>query len=242
MIIETPPPVAEEARPQRPPGFPPGSTVDVRQVHDQDWETLRALTYHVTREDFEVPVRERTGFASVPRMLVWFITRYGRYAKAVRLRDYLCSVAVPADRIGRIDADGNFPQAMRELGVSFLRRWIMWAPVRLGALTNTAGRKKSWTEAWYAALVAAVALPIIAPATAVILITLPVYYLVELLAWIPLKATHRIRENRKSILYHNLVIYLPDLGLRAHHLRRGRRRGPARRKLRSRGEVTACTG
>ena len=111
MTIETPLPVAEEARPQLPAGFPPGSTVDVRQVHDQDWETLRALTYHVTREDFEVPVRERTGFASVPRMFVWFITRYGRYAKTVRLRDYLCSVAVPADRIGRIDADGIFPQA-----------------------------------------------------------------------------------------------------------------------------------
>jgi Protein of unknown function (DUF1353) len=242
MTIETPLPVAEEARPQRPPGFPPGSTVDVRQVHDQDWETLRALTYHVTREDFEVLARERTGFASVARMFVWFITRYGRYAKAVILRDYLCSVAVPADRIGRIDADGIFPQAMRELDVSFLRRWIMWAPVRLGALTNTAGRKKLWTEAWYAALIAAVALPIIAPATAVILVTLSVHYLVELLAWIPLKATHRIRGNRKSVLYHNLVIHLPVLGLRAHHLRRGRRRGPARRKLRSRGEVTACPG
>ncbi|HEY3034361.1 MAG TPA: hypothetical protein VGJ54_06860 [Streptosporangiaceae bacterium] len=114
--------------------------------------------------------------------------------------------------------------------------------VVLGALTNTAGRKKSWTEAWYVALVAAVALPIIAPATAVILITLPVFYLVEVLAWIPLKAAYRIWENRKSVLCYNLAIHLPELGLRAHHLRRGRKRGPARRKLRSRGEVTACPG
>ena len=70
MTLDTPLPVAEEARPQRPPGFPPGSTVDVRQVDDKDWETLRVLTYHVTREDFEVPVRERTDFASVPLLSV----------------------------------------------------------------------------------------------------------------------------------------------------------------------------
>lgn len=38
MTIETPLPGAEDARPQRPPGFPPGSTVDVRQVDDQDWQ------------------------------------------------------------------------------------------------------------------------------------------------------------------------------------------------------------
>ena len=78
MAIETPLPGAEDARPQRPPGFPRGSTVDVRQVDDQDWQTLRALTYHATREDFEVPVQERTDFASVPRAFVWFIPRYGR--------------------------------------------------------------------------------------------------------------------------------------------------------------------
>ncbi len=197
MAIETPLPGAEDARHQRPPGFPPGSTVDVRQVDDQDWQTLRALTYHATGEDFEVPVQERTDFASVPRAFVWFIPRYGRYTKAAILHDYLCSVAVPAGRIGRIDADGIFRQAMRELGVPFLRRWIMWAAVRLGALTNPAGRKKWWTEAWRVALVAAVAPPIVAPAAVVIVITLPVFYLVELLAWIPLKVAHRIRENRR---------------------------------------------
>jgi len=182
---------------KRPLGFPPGSTVDVRQVDDQDWDTLRALPYHATCEDFEVPVHERTDFASVPRVFVWFIPRYGRYTKAAILHDYLCGTAVPAGRVSRIDADGIFRQAMRELGVPFLRRWIMWAAVRLGALTNPAGRKKWWTEAWRVALVAAVALPVVTPAAAVIVITLLVFYLVELVAWIPLKAAHGIRERRR---------------------------------------------
>jgi hypothetical protein len=198
MTVETPLPGAEEARSGRPRGFPPGSTVDVRQVDDQDWETLRVLTYHATKEDFEVPVHDRTDFASVPRVFVWFIPRYGRYTKAAILHDYLCSVAVPAGRISRIDADGIFRQAMRELGVPFLRRWIMWAAVRLGALTTPAGRKKWWTEAWRVALVAGVALPIVAPAAAVIVITLPVFYLVELLVWIPLRVAYGIQEKRRS--------------------------------------------
>ena len=85
---------------------------------------------------------------------------------------------------------------MRELGVPFLRRWIMWAAVRLGALTNPAGRKQWWTEAWRVALIAALALPLLAPAAAAIVITLLVFYLVELVAWIPLQVAHRIRERR----------------------------------------------
>jgi hypothetical protein len=83
-----------------------------------------------------------------PAVLVWFIPRYGRYTKAAIFHDYLCSAAVPAGRISRIEADGMFRQAMREVGVPFLRRWIMWTAVRLGALTNPTGPKKWWTEAW----------------------------------------------------------------------------------------------
>jgi Protein of unknown function (DUF1353) len=187
-----------DARSRRPLGFPPGSTVDVRQVDDQDWVTLRALEYQANTDYFKVPINERTDFASVPRVFVWFIPRYGRYTKAAILHDYLCSIEVPARRISRIEADGIFRQAMRELGVPFLRRWIMWAAVRLGALTNPAGREKWWTEAWRVALIAAVAVPVITPAAAVIVVSLAVFYLVELVVWIPLEAAHRIRERRHS--------------------------------------------
>jgi hypothetical protein len=176
-------------------GFSPGSTVDVRQVDDQNWMTLRALTYRAKTEEFEVPVDERTDFASVPRVFVWFIPRYGRYTKSAILHDYLCSVAVPAGRISRIDADGVFRQSMRELGVPFLRRWIMWAAVRWGALTSPAGRENWWKEAWRVAIVTVLALPLLAPAAAVIVTTLLAFYLVELLAWLPLEASRAVRER-----------------------------------------------
>jgi hypothetical protein len=185
-----------DVRSRRPLGFPPGTTVDVRQVDDQNWVTLRGLEYQANSDYFKVPINERTDFASVPRVFVWFIPRYGRYTKAAILHDYLCSIEVPARRISRIEADGIFRQAMRELGVPFLRRWIMWAAVRLGALTNPAGREKWWTEAWRVALVAAVALPVITPAAAVIVVSLAVFFLVELVIWIPLKAAHGIRVRR----------------------------------------------
>src|SRR5215813_7388722 len=194
MTIETPR-QGGDARSQRSLGFPPGSTVDVRQVGDQDWKTLRALPYYAKTEDFEVPVHEGTDFASVPRVFVWFIPRYGRYTKAAILHDYLCRVAVPAGRISRIDADGIFRQAMRELGVPFLRRWIMWAAVRLGALTNAEGRENWWKEAWRVAIVTVLALPLLAPAAAVIVTTLLAFYLVELLAWLPLEAARSVRER-----------------------------------------------
>jgi hypothetical protein len=196
MAVETPVPDAEDAQPGRPRGFLHPFPVDVRQVGDQNWETLRALEYHATYKDFEVPVHSGTDFASVPRVFVWFIPRYGRYTKAAILHDYLCRVEVRAGRISRIDADGIFRQAMRELGVPFLRRWIMWAAVRLGALTDSAGRKNWWKEAWRAALIAAIALPVVGPAAGIIVITLLVLYVAELLTWIPLQAAHQSRKRR----------------------------------------------
>ena len=183
-------------------GFALDSTVDVREIDSKTWETLRVLTYHGNTDDFVVPEHEQTDFASVPRVFVWFLPRYGRYTKAAILHDHLWRVAVP-NGLSRLDADGIFRQAMRELGVPFLRRWIMWAAVRWGALTKPDGRKDWWREAWRVLLVSVVALPITLPAVLVILVTLPVFYLVELLVWLPLTITHTIRvrtgKSAKSV-------------------------------------------
>jgi len=177
----------------RPIGFEASCAVEVRAVDDETWSMLRSLGYHGKIDNFEVPIDQSTDFASVPRVFVWFLPRYGRYTKAAILHDYLWSVAVPAGRISRLDADGVFLQAMRELGVPFLRRWIMWAAVRWGALTKSDGRKDWWKEALRVLLVTLVALPIVAPAAAVIVVTLPVFYLMERVVWISLALTRRVR-------------------------------------------------
>jgi hypothetical protein len=177
-------------------GFDNDATVDVREVDETNWAILRELGYQGKKDRFVVPLEQKTDFASVPRVFVWFLPRYGRYTKAAILHDYLWNVEVPAGRISRVDADGLFRQAMRELGVPFLRRWIMWAAVRWGALAKSDGRKDWVTEAWRVLLVTVVALPVVAPAAVVILATLPVFYLVELVAWIPLEIARRIRLSK----------------------------------------------
>ncbi len=45
MTVERPLSGAEGKRPGHCPVFSPGSTVDVRQVDDQHWTTLRVLIY-----------------------------------------------------------------------------------------------------------------------------------------------------------------------------------------------------
>lgn len=177
-------------------GFLPGSTVDVRQVDDTFWVTLTPLVYQGRTQRFVVPAGNRTDFASVPRPFVWFLPRYGRYTKAAVLHDYLWSVAVPAGVLTRSDADGIFRRAMRELKVPFLRRWIMWSAVRWGALAKADGRRGWLADSWRVLLFTVLALPIVVPAATVILLTLPVFALVELLVWLPLLVNHRIRAAR----------------------------------------------
>jgi hypothetical protein len=120
----------------------------------------------------------------VPRVFVWFLPRYGRYTKAAILHDFLCDEA-RAGRLKRYDADGIFRHAMMELEVAFLRRWIMWAAVRLGG-----GRELLKPGLWQLLLVLLIAVPAIAflavPAL-VILAGLALFWLIELVFYAGLK-------------------------------------------------------
>lgn len=127
---------------------------------------------------------------------MWFLPRYGRYTKAAVLHDYLWSEAVPAGLLTRADADGIFRRAMRELQVPFLRRWIMWAAVRWGALAKADGRRGWLADSWRVLIVSLLALPIVAPAAAVILVTLPLFAFLELLTWLSLLVNQRLRAAR----------------------------------------------
>jgi Protein of unknown function (DUF1353) len=179
-------------------GFDPAFPLDVRATGDETWQVLGTLVYRASDEDFIVSAGEGTDFASVPRAFVWLLPRYGRYTKAAILHDHLWRVEVPAGRIKRIDADGIFRQAMRTLGVPFLRRWIMWAAVRWAALTQPDGRHGWWREAWRVLLVTLVALPIVLPAGLLVFVTIHVFYGVEWLVMLPLQAA-RWRRRRSGL-------------------------------------------
>ena len=187
-------------------GFDDGAEVDVKELEDDtNWELLRSLGYQGKQDHFVVPIKMHTDFASVPRVFVWFLPRYGRYTKAAILHDYLWREKVVDGTLSLLDADALFRRAMRELGVPFLRRWIMWAAVRWGALLKKGGWSGWWKESWRVLLITTLALPIVLPPAAVIVVALLAFYVVELATWAYLKlvevASIRVRERppRKQV-------------------------------------------
>jgi hypothetical protein len=83
---------------------------------------------------------------------------------------------------------------MRTLDAPFVRRWIMWAAVRLGALANAHGRKGWLGPPWRVLPFAIVALPIVLLAAAVIVVTLPAFHPAEPSVWLALPAGRRIDD------------------------------------------------
>src|SRR5437867_3183270 len=167
-------------------GFPADTVVDVEEISEQIWQLLKGIDYQGNQDLFQAPIGQHTDFASVPRVFVWLLPRYGRYTKAAILHDYLWEVAV-LNGMSRLDADGLFRQSMRELGVPFLRRWMMWAAVRWGALFKRDGWKEWWKEALRVLAVTMVAVPIVLLPFFPILLSLLVFHIMEWIAWIPLQ-------------------------------------------------------
>lgn len=150
--------------------------VVVRQVDAKRWELIEPLTYRGNRESFTVERGFITDFASVPRLFVWLLPSYGDYTKAAILHDYLCKKK-PVDRA---DADGLFRRAMRELEVSFARRWMMWAAVRAASFLRGATPRQTLEFA----VVAPPSLLYVAAPAAAVQLFLVLFWLIELLIWL----------------------------------------------------------
>ena len=138
-----------------------------------------------------------TDFASVPGLFTWLVPRYGRFTKAAILHDFLCDEAKEG-RFIRSQADGIFRRVMRELGVGFIRRWVMWAAVRLGS-----GWGVFQPNFWQFLLVLLIAAPtaafVLTP-TVVILVALAVFWIVELLFFLGLKPFSSKRVNEPPLV------------------------------------------
>ncbi|WP_432482992.1 DUF1353 domain-containing protein [Kineococcus esterisolvens] len=105
------------------------------------------------------PATFATDLTSVPPPLSWLVPATGRHLPAALVHDGLVAGADgPASYLARrpvdrLAADRLFRRALRDLGVSRLRRAVMWAGVSVvTALTGPA--RRSW-RAWAAAAVTA---------------------------------------------------------------------------------------
>jgi hypothetical protein len=180
--------------------FTPESRVVVEQLEEAElrwkyWELRGRLEYHAKHDVFIVEPGSRTDFASVPRVFVWLLPRYGRYTRAAILHDHLWACARRGE-MSYHDADGIFRQAMRRLDVPLLRRWMMWAAVRWASLVKRKpGGRRAWLrEAMHwlkdapgVLVITLVMLPIAAPPAAVIMVALGVFYVFEAITWAMLK-------------------------------------------------------
>ena len=167
------------------------------------WRLVEPLTYQGRDEPFVVPVDFETDFASVPRAFTWLIPRYGRYTKSAILHDWLSQRAA-AGEFAWVDADGIFRRTMRELGVPLLRRWLMWAAVRLRSMVKYAP-SSLWTQG-AGQLAASLLLTVFgvaflaAPAVVVTVWTLA-FALFEALAWVPERLVRRSGSvNRPRVM------------------------------------------
>jgi hypothetical protein len=168
--------------------------VVVKQTSDEQWELVDPLIYEGNRDAFLVQAGFSTDLASVPRPVVWLLPRYGRYTKAAILHDYLCHEA-RAGLFNRYDADGIFRRAMRELSVSFVRRWMMWAAVRLGSGKGLVS--PGLGQLLLVLLIALPSLALVAAPAAVILVALTIFWLIELLFFLVLAPFSRREKVNK---------------------------------------------
>ena len=94
---------------------------DVHAPHE--WMLLEDYS----RDGITVPAGFTFDVASVPRLAWWLYPRWGRYAEAALIHDYLCgSKAMPRDQ-----SDKLFYKHMREDGVLLAHAWIMYKCVRV---------------------------------------------------------------------------------------------------------------
>jgi hypothetical protein len=103
--------------------------LDLRYRDGRVWELLVGFAYeHPLVGRIVVPAGFLTDFASIPRVFWRLLPPVGRYGKAAVVHDYLYRTG--CHPCSRPLADRVFLDAMRDLGVSWPVRRVMWAAVR----------------------------------------------------------------------------------------------------------------
>lgn len=121
------------------------SELSIEAASPTTWRLTRPLVWTGERDTFTVPAGFVTDFATSPRFLHWLVLPYGPYTRAAVLHDFLLTALATWESKDRPvgvmlansrDTDGIFRRAMRDLGVSWAKRWTMWAAVRAAACFN----------------------------------------------------------------------------------------------------------
>jgi hypothetical protein len=97
------------------------------------------FSYLSSRGPLTVPAGFETDGASVPRMFWSILDPFGPYFKAAVIHDWLYS---PHNRrFTRAQSDELFLEAMRNNGLDWMRRELIYRAVRLGGWRSYRGKK-----------------------------------------------------------------------------------------------------
>jgi hypothetical protein len=145
-------------------------SLNITEVPGTDlWKLNDHLVYQGRDHQFLVPAGFASDFATIPMFVQSLIPITGAHSKAAILHDFLLAGLrshyrgiSPHAPVSSVDADGIFRRTMRESGVKFVRRWLMWTGVRWGALFKPYRRAGWWQDGWKAILISIPAAPVFA--------------------------------------------------------------------------------
>lgn len=160
-------------------GFTPSSPA-LRPVGLDSWELQEDLCYTGSTDTWCVPKGTITDFATVPRFLQGLISDTGLWLLAAILHDWLCTTGITTGAVTSRDADGIFRRIMREHGVSFILRWLIWTGVRLGALFNPLRRPGILPDLPLVTLWTVLAAPFVLPPAVLTLLAVGCYKFVHM--------------------------------------------------------------
>jgi len=111
------------------------------------YKTVGSTLYVGSRDVIVIPDGFCTDLATIPRIFWAFMPPTGSYERAAVLHDHGCvELANGTCALSPRDVDGLFRRVMRECGVGFVTRWVMWAGVRWGAAANPCRRPGWWRD------------------------------------------------------------------------------------------------
>lgn len=144
-------------------GDPDGRIV-LRQIDRKSFELGSTITYIGAETGLEGKLADAelreirrvsperlplTDLTSVPGPLQWLVTRYGVHTPAALIHDWLIGPG-PSPIVGLTDQDADryFRFMLSDLGVRWIRRWMMWAAVALRTRNAARGLRRVTLVVW----------------------------------------------------------------------------------------------
>lgn len=133
-------------------GGPGPARFMVEQIDDSGFRVIEGYGFQYTPIDGSPAVvvtsdsLPRTDFASIPRFMTWFASRYGRHTPAALVHDQLVRPGIGFAE--RTRADDRFLEMMDQLDVPPVRRSVMWSAVTLATRWSSGWRTRIGILVW----------------------------------------------------------------------------------------------